>query len=366
MNRVNELVRAYFRHWPVIRIGSLVLVICLLILCAVGVWNAYSTPTEKEEQITRLTYSQSSDFGYSARVINNDLYGNTTLTEEDTSLLFLGIVDSIEGSFSYRLSSDQPVRDVSHRIGIEAVVASQNDWSKTVILVPETVETGPFSITFPIDTDQLFELIDAIEEQIGITSSAYNLTIQASVRTTGVTDYGPINELLTQSMSGALQPAKLAWDSEPPLSQTLYGSLQDTIVIPVEQRGNEGIAWPIACGLVLLLGSYVVWNYSQSRPLPLTAVEEEARRAKKKHEDVIVDVEKLPETKAEEMIVTVGSSEAVIPVSSLDDLVKVSESLLKPVLHMASPGKHVYWVIDGLATYEYVSEESALPDESEP
>ncbi|MEE9491041.1 MAG: DUF5305 family protein, partial [Dehalococcoidia bacterium] len=173
--------------------------------------------------------------------------------------------------------------------------------------------------------------------------------IQASVRTTALTDYGPVNEFLTQSMSGTLQTNRLVWSSEPPLSQTRYGSLQDTVTIPID-RGSGTTWWPIALAFVVLLGSYVVWNYAQTRPLPVSAVEAEAKQAKKKHEDIIADVEEMPEAKIGEM---------VISLASLEELVKVGEVLLKPVFHKAEPRKHTYCVIDGPTRYQYVSQKPA-------
>ena len=302
-----------------------------------------------------MAYSQRGDFGYAARVTNNILYGNVTLTEEDTSLLFLGIVESLEGSFSYNFGSDQPLEQLSHQVKVVAVVENPDNWSKTIVLIPETVETGSFTITFPIDTEQLFALIATIGEEIGVTTGSHNLTIQASVRTTALTDYGPVNEFFTQSMSGTLQTNRLVWSSEPALSQTRYGSLQDTVTIPID-RGSGTTGWPIALAFVVLLSSYVVWNYAQTRPAPVSAVEAEAKRARKKHEDIIADVEEMPEAKAGEMVVSLAS---------LEELVKVGEVLLKPVFHKAEPGKHTYCVIDGPTRYQYVSQEPALPGESE-
>ncbi|MEE9400597.1 MAG: DUF5305 family protein, partial [Dehalococcoidia bacterium] len=324
-------------------------VVCLLIGFILGVWSAFSAPTQREEEVTRLVYSQRGDFGYAAELSDNVLYGNVILTEEDTSLLFLSIVESLEGSFSYNFGSDQPLEQLSHRVELVAVVENPDNWSKTILLIPETVKTGSFTITFPIDTEQLFALIGTIEGEIGVTSGSHNLTIQASVRTTALTDYGPVNEFLTQSMSGTLQTNRLVWSSEPPLSQTRYGSLQDTVTIPID-RGSGTTWWPIALAFVVLLGSYVVWNYAQTRPVPVSAVEAEARQARKKHEDIIADVEEMPEAKIGEM---------VISLASLEELVKVGEVLLKPVFHKAEPRKHTYCVIDGPTRYQYVSQKPA-------
>jgi hypothetical protein len=76
-------------------------------------------------------------------------------------------------------------------------------------------------------------------------------------------------------------------------------------------------------------------------------VEEEALGAKKKHKGVIVDVGELPPTRAGEII---------IPIGSVDELVRTADALLKPVLHQAEADKHTYCVIDGVIRYQYIIE----------
>jgi hypothetical protein len=58
-----------------------------------------------------------------------------------------------------------------------------------------------------------------------------------------------------------------------------------------------------------------------------------------------VDVEELPGVKP---------SETVIPLNSLDDLVRIADDLVKPVLHQEEEGRHTYCIIDGGVRYQYV------------
>ncbi len=81
--------------------------------------------------------------------------------------------------------------------------------------------------------------------------------------------------------------------------------------------------------------------------MALSGIEEEALRAKRKHKGVIVDVSELPEA---------GSKEVVIPIGSVDELVRAADALLKPVLHHAEADKHTYCVIDAGTRYLYVSQ----------
>lgn len=60
-----------------------------------------------------------------------------------------------------------------------------------------------------------------------------------------------------------------------------------------------------------------------------------------------MDIEELPEMKPDE---------AAIPLSSLDDLVRIADDLVKPVLHQVQEGRHIYCTIDGSVRYQYVIE----------
>jgi hypothetical protein len=62
---------------------------------------------------------------------------------------------------------------------------------------------------------------------------------------------------------------------------------------------------------------------------------------------VIVDVGELP---------PIGAKELVIPIGSVDELVRTADALLKPVLHHAEADKHTYCVIDGAIRYLCVIE----------
>jgi hypothetical protein len=60
-----------------------------------------------------------------------------------------------------------------------------------------------------------------------------------------------------------------------------------------------------------------------------------------------VDVKELPEVKP---------TETIIPLTTLDDLVRIADDLVKPVLHQAEKGRHTYCVIDSGVRYLYVIE----------
>jgi hypothetical protein len=183
-------------------------------------------------------------------------------------------------------------------------------------------------------------VIDTIGQETGVRGSSHNIVIKAGVHTVARTELGTINEVYTQTLSGKLEENTLTFDKE------LSGSKSGSIGAPVpEASGGGGSRAPWVIGLVVALVAlgYFGWNQSQLKPA-IVDTEAEAARARKKYKQVMVDIEELPSVKTDE---------TVIPLSSLEDLVRIADDLVKPVLHQAEEGRHIYCIIDSGVRYLY-------------
>ena len=303
-----------------------------------------------------LSYEHQGNFDYVIHLIPNIVYETETLTPPTPAtsgpsvalptglVYFRRTIDDMEASFSYDFDCDQRLHRASAEVEVTAILEYPGMWSKTFVLVPLTTETRDFEVTFPVALDYYYELTDIIRDEIGLGAASYNLTLRASVHMVAQLDHAIIDEVFTQSLPGKLGTTTLTWEND--LTESQSGSIEETETVPIP--GAVPARAGSVAGLLLgvLLGSYAVRKYTRAEPRPRTALEAEAQRVKKKHKDVIVDVEELPEAEAEGM---------VISLSSLDELVKAADALLKPVLHKAEAERHTYCVIDGLTRYEYVS-----------
>jgi hypothetical protein len=68
------------------------------------------------------------------------------------------------------------------------------------------------------------------------------------------------------------------------------------------------------------------------------------RQTMDKHKDIFVTVAELP---------SIIETERITRLDSLAELVKLADSLLKPVLHRNDTERHTFCVIDTTARYEY-------------
>jgi len=324
----------------------------------------------QESYFGELSYEQSGSFYYFVRLKSDSPFGPMTLephylvsseppvlpsskTIGPEETILAKLFDRMDVSFSYSFEPRWAVSRIDEEVAVNAIIENPGVWSKTFVLVPPTKKNGEFTVTFPLDNEDFSHFIDvykAIVKETGV-STPHNLTIKADVHTTAQTDFGPVDEEFSQTLSTVLGENILAWEGE--LIESQPGAIEISRMVPNPDKlmGLSIIQMRILsaslAGLIFILLGYLIMLKIRFKPEKLSPIEEEALLAIKKHRDVIVDIGELPEAQ---------DRETVIQLSSLDELVKAADGLLKPVLHKVEAHKHTYCVIDGLTRYEYISE----------
>jgi hypothetical protein len=300
-------------------------------------------------------------FDYEVSLEPNKLYETTVLRSEvlpvgqpPSSPQTLGpglvyfpkIIDNIKASFSYRFLCDRPISEQSQEVEITATIENAGQWSKSFVVMPKTNKVGSFTTSFPIDIQYFTRVIDAIGRETGVSGTSHNITIKADVHTIAQTDLGKVDEVYTQTLGAALEKNNLIFGKE--LSQSQSGAIVGGAAIPgAPQEGRSRTPWIICLVVALLALGYFGWSQTRLRLASVSAGEAEAARAGKKYRQMMVDVEELPGVKP---------TEIVIPLNSLDDLARIADDLVKPILHQAKEGRHSYCVIDSGVRYMYVIE----------
>lgn len=299
-------------------------------------------------------------FDYAVYLGPNPLFGATILTPPPSpapellpsgEVAFSRLVEGIDVQFCYHFKSDEPIGEVEEVVTLDAVVESPGKWSKTFVLVPPTEKSGDFTLTVPLDLEQYHQVFETITSESGVSASTRKLSIEAEVHTLGQTELGTINETFSQSISTDLGAGELEWVGEQ--KKSVPGSITRSEVVRQENtyRGLPVARLRTICLIVvgvfsvLFIVSLALYARRREIHLPAVEVEREARRAAKKYKDVIVTVKELPPLKAEE---------TVLSLDSVDDVVRLAEGLLRPVLHQEEEGRHIYCVLGDNIRHQYV------------
>jgi hypothetical protein len=257
----------------------------------------------------------------------------------------------METSYYYDFRASRPLTGLTEEVTVTATLESPDIWSKSFVLVPSTRETGDFKIDFPIDIVYLNELLNNIRTETGTGGEGYNLAIEAFVHLTAQTDYGPIDEVFSQTLSTELGGGTLEWNED--LSATQEGAITATSIIPNSNRylglSVSGVKTTSLTLLLIFLAVFVVSLvfYQKTKPAELPLFEKEALAISKKYADRIATASSQ----------TPVASEKIIALDSIEDLVKVADELGKPIMYQPpinSEKQHTYYVIDGATQYQYI------------
>jgi hypothetical protein len=305
------------------------------------------------------------EFDYTIHLKENSLFDTETLkpppvtpyTPPPPTTIGVGtiipyqLVDIMDTSYYYSFRPEYPVEEVTEEITITATLENPELWSRTFILVPPTTESGDFRVSFPIDVNHLNELLGAISDETEIPAETYNLIIQADVHTMAETEFGPIDDVFSQTLSSSLGEGTLVWNEELVASES--GAITKTKVIPNPNKylGLSVDRLRILCAilggifLIFFVISFVLYN--KFKPAEPSLTEKEALQAGKKYGQRMAE--------ATSQIPMEG--EKIVSMGSMEDLIKVADELGKPVVHQppsASEKRHAYYVFDGATRYQYI------------
>ncbi len=317
-----------------------------------------------------LSYEQSGAFDYSVVLKPTSPFGAVVLKPPATPVqeapqtqsvqpsqkklrpgdaIYTRLFDSSHWTYSYALLTDKPVRTATEQVEIKLTLGEPGIWQRTFDLVPLTTKSGPFSVSFGIsgaDLSHYLDIYKAVQAETGATVSN-NMTITAKVHAVGVTDFGTIDETFIQNLSTTLGQNTLEWKEK--LNASRAGAINETetvsnsvLGVPVERmRGISG-----GVSAVLLIGLvFAVILSAAVKPKRVSIMEARAAQVRKKYREFLVDVNDLSGP---------GFNTTLTRVNSIEELVKIADSLARPILHKSSKEGHVYCVIDGAARYEYV------------
>ena len=339
----------------------------LCILLAFSIYSTYffsKMPLETSRYVVTCRYKHEAHFNHIVKLKPSILYDNRT-TLQPGEIAYLNLVEQVTVILKYKFTCNKPIDSIFIKYSVDGVLEAENGWRKAFTLTPEKdMDETAFKETYIVDINGLMDLIRRIEEETGAYASKYNYRIVAHIYVEASTEAGSIAEKyepeITISIIGGR--GKRLEFSNPNLSRS--GSLGR-----YEKRENNwSFYWLKTTVRNMRLISYAMTVLSSTclglvvfkalRATPTSPV----RRIMKKYGSRIVDS-------------TGHSTKRVrrekVSVKTFEDLLKVSEEAVKPIIHKELQVKrkssqrkiHVFYVLDGDVRYEYTLEEEEAEQE---
>ena len=335
---------------------SLLVATAVILLLSIYLINvSYSKPATQKSEIIYASLTQSGVYNYEAVLKPNSLYETGTLTRNQGNL-FTSIVDILRFRYRYDIvSENESGGTVSYIMNAFLVSKSfrgkeeQILWQKKLPLYDSAeleFKSGNYSFAreYEINITEAINLSRTIEKETNVRGDTY-IKLSTDVFVTSQTNGYPLEDKLQHVLmldvgstinsegdaASANSTKKVSELIEEPVVTQVFGF--DAKV------SNARYLALITLAITLILVSFLGWRFLKNMPRVITS---EADAINKKYKNLIIKTDsQAPE------------HDAVISVGSIEDLIRLSDDLAKPIIHSKNESTNVYYIMDGTMKYVF-------------
>ena len=263
----------------------------------------------------------------------------------------------IDITFTYTFESDLNASTTIKYTASELVITPR--WTRQTYTIPlktivDTSNETSFNFGIPSITIRSMDtLVGSVNSEIGVSTGNYNITIITTAILNAETEVGTINEQFTASLPLAVLRGAPEGDivSIGNLQTTKTGKITQTHPIYYDWVQNQQYASYITSATATIGLAICAFFYIQTKP-PVTPETSEKliQELKEPYQDIIVEAaqEQTPQ------------GQTIITTKTLEDLVKIADTLTKPIVHFQKPPTaenkeptDIFYVLDDITRYEY-------------
>jgi len=328
-----------------------VLTVVVATLFSYGAYYMQGIPTEEHEVTTLCSYEQNIRCNYTAYLKPNMLYGGA-VGEGET--IYIKLAKRIDVTFNYTFScSVEGSISTDYEIRSFLEEPSENGWRKPIdeLVSVETAETANVTSAtliakFSYNITEINELIEKIEEDIGYTSSTYQIVTYVSIDTTDETAIETISKPVKERVVLKLNYMRDYMERtgvieiEAP-QKHLPGSITENRVKKIESAIYLKTAINVALAAWIVAGCLLTaWRYKTDSTWFETLPEPE--RIMKRFE--VIESKDMPDMKA-------------VTLSSIEALKKLADDYDLRIFHTkTADGNDIFFVADNNIIYRYIAE----------
>lgn len=336
----------------------LIFFMLLTLISLVFLYYLLLTPVEEISAHSSYTYDYQGIYDCIATLKPNMVYDNRATLELNEGSYYRKVIDHIDINFSYAFEGDMPA-NFTLKYSVNEYIELAN-WKKQINELPEQIiETTGNNLSFTVENIStinpavLQQLASRFAEDTGLFTGQYSLNVTTEIYIEAETSAGTVQEFFTPKMR--IESKSSASEGEiisiSGLEHVKTGDIKETETIYhlwVAQQRNLLYAVSTTSLIGLVASS---WYFIKTRPpkppkLPEKIVEDFIGP----YEELIVEAAQGQIDKGQLKTTT------TIAVNTLEDLVKIADTLDKPIIHMHIPPEtHIFSIIDGLTKYEFTT-----------
>lgn len=326
---------------PRVRVAILVLLFLPLALSSYGLYRAYRSPVSADREVTLASYAQTGNLDYSVSLKPNTLYDNASRLGPGRTY-FSKLANSVDTIFYYDLSGS----GIGKVSGTYQLVASLSTdvWEKNYTIIPRTAFSGEgganFQVPFSVNLSRYTELVTSLGNEVGVPAKESNLKLVYSIESNYLAGGRELKESFSPVVS--IPIGKGMFEVGGDMFSQRSGAVKATeSYVQQDVLDNRWYYLNTSFLLLFLLAAFALLTEGKRLEIDVPGT---AGAINKRYGEWIVGSKEVP---------NVHKGQRMMPLLSIDDLVKVADELGKPILHSENGGKHLYCVYDGQLVYSY-------------
>ncbi|MGH4122961.1 MAG: DUF5305 family protein [Clostridium sp.] len=341
-----------------LRLGLIISTVIILIGMSAFLYRIVNSHKFTAEKVPLYSYKNNGNINYKVLLLPNEIYGKNDLVEGNTYIT--DYIDYINASFKYEFSGERAA-DINGDYEIIAVLEGMTGSEKEKKTVWKKEKTLQAKTKFNVN-DKIF----LVQKDIPIKLKEYNNIVQKIIKTSSVnfntkltilfrvnleakTDKGVIKENLSPSMEIPLNTK--VFEIKGNLALKKQAAIEEVKKIPVPINKKMVAITCIAIGTCI--GALVFFIFFTSGLIVNNPFEKKLKQIFKLHGNRMVAIEND----------VVFSCESTMKVVTIEDLVRMSDDICKPILYKSSGDLNQinkFYVIDDSKIYIFELEEKLL------
>ncbi|MCW4020932.1 MAG: DUF5305 domain-containing protein [Candidatus Bathyarchaeota archaeon] len=321
----------------------------LAILGIYGVYYTYQVPEVQKSTFPLIEYQHTAVYDYTASLRSNLIYGKTTLGSGEGTL-YLRITENLTVTFTYRFQSSIEANSTI-AYSTKAYLRSAK-WAKqlnstktegTITGTEKQVEIPLKNVAF-LSIATLESIANQIRQEMGVFATEYRVVITAEIQVLAETAEGTIDEAFNPTLEIIIKHGTADGDIivVEGLETTKTGMIsQEQIAYNYSLIIERSIYSVMTAGAL----GWLIWRLRGIRLTRTPKPQKYLNEIIEPYKEIIAEAAQTPDEK---------SAVTSLGVKSIEDLVKIADSMFKPIIHVQKgENGHLFYVIDGSTRYEY-------------
>jgi hypothetical protein len=316
----------------------------LTLISIATVYTVQQIPERQTSTNIVGTYISTAAYDYTAQLIQSTIYDNRTSLKPNEGVLYTRLVKQIDLTLTYAFDATFPTATTIQYNVTRTLKTQKWEYQLPSASSPETTDLKTILVKIPsYSNDEMEPLVSRINKETGAFDSFYTLEVKPTFIITGTSPLGPIHETFEPTLRISTNNTKQGYVTTiDDLNQTQAGQLTQTQTTINPNVLSQRYA-SYALAVVSLTGlSISSWLYVKNREkTPKRLIEKQIEA----HKDIIIEAADGDK---------IANRPTIVNLKTMDELVKASEILAKPIIHMTDKeNKNVFYVVDNTTKYQY-------------